>query len=81
MAPETDVPVFVEPGDSSGIYYIIVAGLPWNCTWQELKDYTRNVPDGTTINIDHVVVYKGLTNGWVRVKDKKSFQKALGKIT
>ncbi|CAG8972285.1 hypothetical protein HYALB_00001683 [Hymenoscyphus albidus] len=77
MAPGPEHPVFAEPGDSTGIYYIIVAGLPWNCSWQELKDFARHLPGGSKINVDHVVVYKGLTNGWVRVKDKKSFKKAL----
>lgn len=70
----------VKPGDETGIYYIIVAGLPWQCTWQRLKDFARNVQaDGTCIDIDHAMVYPDYpTNGWVRVKGKDNFHKALG---
>jgi hypothetical protein len=30
--------------------------LPWNCSWQKLKDFCKNEqPDGTCLEIDHVV--------------------------
>jgi hypothetical protein len=75
--PESPVP----PGDKTGIYYIIVAGLPWNCSWQDLKDFARNHrDDGTYINIDHAMVYPKSTDGWVRVKGKTGFLRALGKL-
>jgi len=71
----------VAPGDVTGVYYIVVAGLPWGCTWQRLKDFARNVQsDGTCISIDHAMVYpESPTNGWVRVEGKHNFKKALGK--
>ena len=46
----------VPPGDVTGYYYIIVAGLPWNCSWQKLKDICKDQqPDGTCLEVDHVV--------------------------
>ena len=68
----------VAAGDITGLYYIVVAGLPWQCTWQRLKDFARNGPDGAFIDIDHALVYPDSTDGWVRVKGKENFQRALG---
>lgn len=70
----------VQPGDVTGVYYIVVAGLPWNCSWQKLKDFCRNQQrDGSFIDIDHAYVYPESTDGWARVKGKKNFLKAMGK--
>lgn len=70
---------YVEPGDVTGSYYIIVSGLPWNCTWQRLKDFCKNQQqDGTCLEIDHVHVYPGETNGWVRVKGKQNYLRMMG---
>jgi hypothetical protein len=69
----------VQPGDVTGYYYIIVCGLPWNCSWKRLKDVCKNQqPDGTSIDVDHVHVYPDETNGWVRVKGKQNFLKMMG---
>jgi hypothetical protein len=69
----------VPPGDQTGVYYIIVAGLPWQCSWQKLKDFARNQQtDGSWIEVDHAMVYPDTTNGWVRVKGKADFLKVLG---
>ncbi len=70
----------IPPGDETGEYYIAVAGLPWNCSWQKLKDFARNQqPDGSYIEIDHAMVYPhNQTDGWVRVKGKENFLKAYG---
>jgi hypothetical protein len=69
----------VPPGDKTGIYYVIIAGLPWQCSWQKLKDFARNQqPDGSWIEVDHAMVYPDTTNGWVRVKGKSEFLKVLG---
>jgi hypothetical protein len=73
----------VQPGNVTGTFYIIVAGLPWNCSWQRLKDFARNQqPDGTCIDIDHAHVYPDAangssTNGWVRVKGRTNFLNAM----
>lgn len=71
----------IAPGNETGIYYIPVAGLPWNCSWQKLKDFARNhQEDGSYINVDHTFVIDDSTNGWVRVKGKAEFHKALGEL-
>ncbi|KAF4627144.1 hypothetical protein G7Y89_g11013 [Cudoniella acicularis] len=66
MSPEAIQPEdWVAPGDETGLYYIPVAGLPWQSSWQDVKDFTRlgNHP-GDYINVDCVMVYPGTTNGW-----------------
>jgi hypothetical protein len=69
----------VPAGDLTGIYYIIIAGLPWQTSWQKLKDFARNQqPDGSWLEVDHAFVYPDSTNGWVRVKGKADFLKVLG---
>ncbi|PMD36996.1 hypothetical protein L207DRAFT_433688 [Hyaloscypha variabilis F] len=72
----------VPAGDETGEYYIIVCGLPWNTSWQKLKDFARNQqPDGTYIEIDHAMIYpQNQTNGWVRVRGKDSFLRALAHL-
>lgn len=69
----------VAPGNLTGVYYIIVAGLPFKCSWQDLKDFARNGRgDGPCIDIDHAMIYPSSTDGWVRVKGKRNFLRALG---
>ena len=70
----------VPAGDETGEYYIIIAGLPWNISWQKLKDFARaQQSDGSYIEIDHVMIYpQNQTNGWVRVKGKENFLRAFG---
>ena len=71
----------VPAGDVTGIYYIIVAGLPWSFSWQRLKDFARNQrADGSVIEIDHALVYPASTDGWVRVRGKENFREALCKF-
>lgn len=73
--------VKVLPGYRTGLYYIVLSNLPWVCTWQRLKDFVKNHPDGTFLNVDHAHVYPGTStpcsgNGWVRLVGKLSFEKA-----
>lgn len=70
----------VAPGDQTGVYYIIVCGLGWKHSWQDLKDFARNYGDNSTAHkdIDRVEVFG--TNGWVRVIGKESFLKIRGKF-
>ncbi|KAG9242020.1 hypothetical protein BJ878DRAFT_193317 [Calycina marina] len=69
--------VQVAAGDITGLYYIPVANLPWGCTWQMLKDFARNSSGGELLDIDHALVNSGSKTGWVRVKGKENFRKAL----
>jgi hypothetical protein len=75
----------VPPGNETGAYYILLAGLPWQCSWQMVKDFARNKqPDGTCITIEHAVVYSSAgssrTNGWVRVRGIDNFRQVLGRL-
>ena len=65
------------PGDQTGLYHLIVAGLPWQCSWEKLKDFVRNISD-PALNVDYVEVHPGSTDGWVRFSNKEDFNIALG---
>ncbi|TGO32710.1 hypothetical protein BHYA_0294g00070 [Botrytis hyacinthi] len=68
----------VLPGDVTGLYYILVSNLPWSCTWQILKDFARkHDSEGHCLAIEHAQVYPGSTCGWVTVRGKEDFLKAL----
>lgn len=70
----------VLPGDVTGLYYILVSNLPWSCTWQILKDFARkHDSEGKCLAIEHTQVYPGSTCGWVTVRGKDDFLKALRK--
>ncbi|KAF7856255.1 uncharacterized protein EAF02_011514 [Botrytis sinoallii] len=71
----------VLPGDVTGLYYILVSNLPWSCTWQILKDFARkHDSEGHCLAIEHAQVYPGSTCGWVTVRGKEDFLKALRKF-
>ena len=68
------------PGYTTGIYYIPIGNLPWNCTWKKLKDHARNrQPDGSVLAILEANVYPGSTStsGWVSVQGLPDFRAAL----
>ncbi|KAJ8065594.1 hypothetical protein OCU04_006270 [Sclerotinia nivalis] len=68
----------VLPGDVTGLYYILVSNLPWSCTWQRLKDFARNQDcTGHCLAVEHAQVYPESTCGWVTVRGKEDFLKAL----
>jgi len=70
----------VLPGDETGEYHIPVGNLPWSCTWQDLKDFTRNQDcKGNCINVEHAEVFSSSACGWVRIRGKSDFLKALSK--
>lgn len=50
--------------------------LPFNVSWQQIKDYVRQVCD-----VDHVEVFQKSTSGWVRVKGRENFDRAFGMST
>ncbi|KAH8663411.1 hypothetical protein BGZ60DRAFT_432572 [Tricladium varicosporioides] len=71
----------VPPGFLTGLFYIVVSGLPWNTSWQDLKDYSRGpLDDGSFLTIDCVMVYPGTTDGWVRVWGREEFLKVLARL-
>jgi hypothetical protein len=65
-------------GDSTGVYYLVVSGLPWSATWQKLKDFVRYPESGGSINVEHVFIYPSATDGWVKVRGKEDFRRAYG---
>ncbi|ROV98205.1 hypothetical protein VSDG_04433 [Cytospora chrysosperma] len=61
----------VPPGNQTGKYYIPISNLPFNTTWQGLKDYIKPV-----CTVDHVEIFPKSTSGWVRVNGYKNFRAA-----
>ncbi|KAM4054783.1 hypothetical protein HRG_005605 [Hirsutella rhossiliensis] len=61
------------PGEESGIYYIIISGLPFATIWQLLKDWLRQAG----CDVDHIEVFQKSTSGWVRLIGKENFERAL----
>jgi hypothetical protein len=69
----------VPPGDETGLYYIVIANLAWNCSWQRLKDFARNQqPDGSSVNVETALIYQNTTNGWVSIRGREHFLSAMG---
>ncbi|KAL3424761.1 hypothetical protein PVAG01_04042 [Phlyctema vagabunda] len=68
-------------GNITGLYYIPIAGLPWNTTWQALKDFVRNHPDGTCLQVERAHVYQNngvaATDGYVCLRGSEHFHKAM----
>lgn len=50
--------------------------LPFNVSWQQIKDYVRQVCE-----VDHVEIFQKSTTGWVRVKGRENFDAAFGTMT
>ncbi|KAI9166912.1 hypothetical protein HJFPF1_03027 [Paramyrothecium foliicola] len=65
------VQAHIEPGDKTGVYYILLCNLPFGTTWQGLLAFVTPV-----CTVDHVQVFHGSTSGWVRVVGKNNFEKA-----
>lgn len=53
-----------------------VPQLPFNVSWQEVKDHVRQV-----CVVDHVEIFPRSTSGWVRVKGIEHFKAAFGTKT
>ncbi|KAL2213600.1 hypothetical protein CC79DRAFT_1327504 [Sarocladium strictum] len=65
----------VGPGDVTGVYYITICNLPFETSWQQLKDWLR-----PHCEVDHIEVFKTSTSGWVRLRGKRNFDKAWRKF-
>ncbi|KAI1116086.1 hypothetical protein F5Y14DRAFT_85787 [Nemania sp. NC0429] len=59
------------PGNETGYYYIPVANLPWQTSWQELKDHVR-----TVCSVEHVEINEDSTSGHVVLKGRANFDAA-----
>ncbi|KAK2604868.1 hypothetical protein N8I77_007763 [Diaporthe amygdali] len=70
--PDYEIPRdVVPPGNQTGTYYIPISNLPFNVSWQEVKDHVRQV-----CAVDHVEIFPKSTSGWVRVKGFEHFRAA-----
>ncbi|PSS03741.1 hypothetical protein BD289DRAFT_478236 [Coniella lustricola] len=65
----------VPPGSQTGIYYIPISNLPFNVSWQQMKDYVRQVCE-----VDHVEIFQRSTSGWVRVRGQENFEAAFSHL-
>ncbi|KAI2637300.1 hypothetical protein GGS21DRAFT_470009 [Xylaria nigripes] len=65
------IPVMVPPGNQTGYYYIPIANLPWQTSWQELKDHVR-----TVCFVEHVQINEDSTSGHVVLKGRANFDAA-----
>ncbi|KAI3337097.1 hypothetical protein HD806DRAFT_518053 [Xylariaceae sp. AK1471] len=59
------------PGNETGCYYIPIANLPWQTSWQELKDHVR-----TVCSVEHVEINEDSTSGHVVLKGRANFDAA-----
>ncbi|KAF2970615.1 hypothetical protein GQX73_g2995 [Xylaria multiplex] len=59
------------PGSETGYYYIPFANLPWQTSWQELKDHVR-----TVCSVEHVEINEESTSGHILVKGRANFDAA-----
>lgn len=59
------------PGNETGYYYIPIANLPWQTSWQELKDHVRIV-----CSVEHVEINEDSTSGHVILKGRANFDAA-----
>ncbi|KAI1457669.1 hypothetical protein F4805DRAFT_169365 [Annulohypoxylon moriforme] len=62
----------VLPGKKTNLYYILVSNLPWQTSWQQLKDHVR-----TVCPVDRVEVFNESTSGWVSVRGRENYDAAL----
>lgn len=49
--------------------------LPFNASWQQLKDFVRQ-----KCTVDHVEIFPKSTSGWVRVRGLDNFNAAFGMV-
>ncbi|KAI3343878.1 hypothetical protein F4824DRAFT_24779 [Ustulina deusta] len=59
------------PGNETGYYHIPIANLPWQTSWQELKDHVR-----TVCSVERVEINEDSTSGHVVLKGRANFDAA-----
>ncbi|PTB65269.1 hypothetical protein BBK36DRAFT_1142259 [Trichoderma citrinoviride] len=65
----------VQPGNETGDYHITFCNLAFNTTWQEMKDWIS-----ASCSVDYIEVFPSSCSGWIRVKGKDNFEKALAHL-
>ncbi|KAH8673579.1 hypothetical protein BX600DRAFT_208971 [Xylariales sp. PMI_506] len=71
------IQVKVRPGDETGLYYILLSNLPWQTSWQQLKDHVRTVCP----SVERVEIFNESTTGWVSVRGRENYEAALYLLT
>ncbi|KXJ94238.1 hypothetical protein Micbo1qcDRAFT_159302 [Microdochium bolleyi] len=61
----------IPPGSQTNLYYILLSNLPWQTSWQQLKDHVRVV-----CPVERVEVFNESTTGWVSVRGRDNFDAA-----
>ncbi|KAL7927772.1 hypothetical protein ACQKWADRAFT_12884 [Trichoderma austrokoningii] len=74
MEHQDDCPttqIEVQPGDETGIYHITFCNLPFNATWQDVKDWL-----GGIVGLDEIFVevFPLSCSGWVSVEGEANFE-------
>ncbi|KAG6136704.1 hypothetical protein E4U28_004929 [Claviceps purpurea] len=64
--------VDVEPGDTTGIYYV---PLPLSATWQDFKDWLR-----VDCDVEYVKLFQLSTSGWIRLRGKENVTKLMSRL-
>ncbi|KAI1492451.1 hypothetical protein F5X96DRAFT_377821 [Biscogniauxia mediterranea] len=65
------IQTIVQPGNKTNLYFILVSNLPWQTSWQQLKDHVR-----TVCSVERVEVFNDSTSGWVSVRGRENFDLA-----
>ncbi|KAI0128928.1 hypothetical protein BJ170DRAFT_352911 [Xylariales sp. AK1849] len=71
------IQVKVRPGDETGLYYILLSNLPWQTSWQQMKDHVRTVCS----SVERVEIFNESTTGWVCVRGRENYKAALYLLT
>ncbi|KAI1854926.1 hypothetical protein JX266_001044 [Neoarthrinium moseri] len=67
------IQVNVRPGNETGLYYILLSNLPWQTSWQHLKDHVRTVCSA----VERVEIFNESTTAWVCVRGHENYKAAL----
>ncbi|KAG6039278.1 hypothetical protein E4U19_006540 [Claviceps sp. Clav32 group G5] len=64
--------VDVEPGDTTGIYYV---PLPLSASWQDFKDWLR-----VDCDVEYVELFHLSTSGWIRLRGQENVTKLMSRL-
>ncbi|KAH8197505.1 hypothetical protein TruAng_008326 [Truncatella angustata] len=67
------IQVNVAPGDETGLYHILISNLPWQTSWQQVKDHVRTVCSA----VERVEIFNESTAGWISVRGRENFDAAM----
>ncbi|KAG6057913.1 hypothetical protein E4U17_000726 [Claviceps sp. LM77 group G4] len=71
-SPANTIMVDVEPGDTTGIYYVL---LPFSASWQDFKDWLR-----VDCDVEYVELFQLSTSGWIRLRGQENVTKLMSRL-